>query len=201
MNVLCNYFFALGGTFFVLAACWYVTDKIVEPRLRATMPLDKGLENDPDLQLHPSTPEEDRAFRKACLVWGAFALTFFLLCLPENSLFRAPDGSLTSPKAPAMQALVPLLFLFFSVPGLTYGLSSGKFKTSTDVIKAMEGIMPMLLGFIVFAFFAAQFLYVFGKSGIGTLLAISGAEFLKDLGMPSAGSLLGIIIFTGSINR
>ena len=34
----------------------------------------------------------------------------------------------------------------------------------------------------------------------GTLLAISGAEFLKDLGMPSAGSLLGIIIFTGMLN-
>ena len=47
VNVLCNYFFALGGTFFVIAACWYVTDKIVEPRLWATMPLDKGLENDP----------------------------------------------------------------------------------------------------------------------------------------------------------
>lgn len=53
----------------------------------------------------------------------------------------------------------------------------------------MEEVMKMLLGFMVFAFFAAQFLYVFGKSGIGTLFAISGAEFLKDLGMPSAGSL------------
>ena len=200
VNVLCNYFFALGGTFFVIAACWYVTDKIVEPRLRATMPLDKGLENDPDLQLHPSTPEEDRAFRKACLIWGAFALAFVCLCLPENSLFRAPDGSLTSPKAPAMQALVPLLFLFFSVPGLTYGLASGKFKTSTDVIKAMEGIMPMLLGFIVFAFFAAQFLYVFGKSNIGTLLAISGAEFLKNMGLPSGMTLFGIILLTGMLN-
>ena len=41
--------------------------------------------------------------------------------------------------------------------------------------------MKMLLGFMVFAFFAAQFLYVFGKSNIGTLLAISGAEFLKEL--------------------
>ena len=40
VNVLCNYFYALGGTFFVIAACWYVTDKIVEPRLWATMPLD-----------------------------------------------------------------------------------------------------------------------------------------------------------------
>ena len=119
VNVLCNYFFALGGTFFVIAACWYVTDKIVEPRLWATMPLDKGLENDPDLRITPVSALENSAYRKACTVF---------------------------------------------------------------------------LGL------AAQFLYVFGKSGIGTLLAISGAEFLKDLGMPSAGSLLGIIIFTGMLN-
>lgn len=99
-----------------------------------------------------------------------------------------------------MQAIVPLIFIFFSLPGIVYGYAAGTFKSSSDVIKSMEEVMKMLLGFMVFAFFAAQFLYVFGKSGIGTLLAISGAEFLKDLGMPSAGSLLGIIIFTGMLN-
>ena len=200
VNVLCNYFFALGGTFFVIAACWYVTDKIVEPRLRMTMPLDAGLENDPELRLHVPTDEENKAFRKACRVWGGMALLFVLLCLPENSLFRAPDGSLTSPQAPAMQAIVPLLFLFFSVPGLVYGFASKKFVNSSSVIMAMQNIMNTLISFIVFAFFAAQFLYVFGKSNIGTLLAISGAEFLKEMGMPSGMTLFGIIMLTAMLN-
>lgn len=115
-------------------------------------------------------------------------------------MLRAPDGSLTSPKAPVMQAIVPLLFIFFALPGIVYGYTAGTFKSSTDVIRSMEEIMKMLLGFMVFAFFAAQFLYVFGKSNIGTLMAISGAQFLKDLGMPSTISLLGIIIFTGFLN-
>ena len=200
VNVLCNYFFALGGTFFVIAACWYVTDKIVEPRLWATMPLDKGLENDPDLRITPVSALENSAYRKACTVFLGLAALLFVLCWPEGSMLRAPDGSLTSPKAPVMQAIVPLIFIFFSLPGIVYGYAAGTFKSSSDVIKSMEEVMKMLLGFMVFAFFAAQFLYVFGKSGIGTLLAISGAEFLKDLGMPSAGSLLGIIIFTGMLN-
>ena len=200
VNVLCNYFFALGGTFFVIAACWYVTDKIVEPRLWATMPLDKGLENDPDLRITPVSALENSAYRQACTVFLGLAALLFVLCWPEGSMLRAPDGSLTSPKAPVMQAIVPLIFIFFSLPGIVYGYAAGTFKSSSDVIKSMEEVMKMLLGFMVFAFFAAQFLYVFGKSGIGTLLAISGAEFLKDLGMPSAGSLLGIIIFTGMLN-
>ena len=179
VNVLCNYFFALGGTFFVIAACWYVTDKIVEPRLWATMPLDKGLENDPDLRITPVSALENSAYRKACTVFLGLAALLFVLCWPEGSMLRAPDGSLTSPKAPVMQAIVPLIFIFFSLPGIVYGYAAGTFKSSSDVIKSMEEVMKMLLGFMVFAFFAAQFLYVFGKSGIGTLLAISGAEFLN----------------------
>ena len=200
VNVLCNYFYALGGTFFVIAACWYVTDKIVEPRLWATMPLDKGLDKDPDLQITPITDLEYKAYRRAGLVFLGLGVLLFALCFPENSMLRAPDGSLTSPKAPVMQAIVPLLFIFFALPGIVYGYTAGTFKSSTDVIRSMEEIMKMLLGFMVFAFFAAQFLYVFGKSNIGTLMAISGAQFLKDLGMPSTISLLGIIIFTGFLN-
>ncbi len=200
VNVLCNYFFALGGTFFVIAACWYVTDKIVEPRLWATMPLDKGLEKNPELQITPITERENRAFRSACWMLLALAVMLFALCFPENSLMRAPDGSLTSPKAPVMQAIVPLLFIFFALPGIVYGYLAGTYKSSTDVIHSMESIMKMLLGFMVFAFFAAQFLYVFGKSNIGTLMAISGAEFLKNLGMPSAISLGGVILFTACLN-
>ncbi|MBO7173803.1 MAG: AbgT family transporter [Burkholderiaceae bacterium] len=200
VNVLCNYLFALGGTFFVIAACWYVTDKIVEPRLWATMPLDKGLESDPDLQLKPITEIENRAYRAACWTALGLAALLFVLCWPETSLFRAPDGSLTSPKAPVMQGIVPLLFIFFAVPGIVYGYVAGSFKSANDVIASMEKIMKMLLGFMVFAFFAAQFLYVFGKSNIGTLLAISGAEFLKNLGMPSGISLFGVILFTAMLN-
>ena len=181
VNVLCNYFFAVGGTFFVIAACWFITDRIVEPRLKMTMPLDEGLENNPELQLHPVSDIENRAFRRACLAWAVFGLTLAALCWPENSLFRAPDGSLTSPQAPVMQAIVPLLFLFFAVPGLAYGFAAKTFSDSTAVIRSMENVLKMLLSFLVFAFFAAQFLYVFGTSNLGTLLAIAGAEFHDSL--------------------
>ncbi len=200
VNVLCNYFYALGGTTFVVLAVWYVTDKIVEPRLWATMPIDKEIANDADLKLNAVSDIENKGYRYAGWTFLLIGVALFALCFPDNSIMRAPDGSLTSPKSPVMQAIVPLIFIFFAVPGVVYGYVTGKFKSSTDVIQSMEGIMKMLLGFIVFAFFAAQFLYVFGKSNIGTLLAISGAQFLKDLGMPSGVSLLGVILFTACLN-
>ena len=200
VNVLCNYFYAVGGTFFVIAAVWFVTDKIIEPRLWATMPLDDKVKNDDSLAITPITPKENFAFRLAMgTVIGLLAL-LFVLCYPEDSLFRAPDGSLTSPKAPVMQGLVPLLLIFFSLPGIVFGYACGTFTKSNDVIRSMEHIMKMLISFIVFCFFAGQFLYVFNKSGIGSLLAISGAEFLRDLGMPSGITLFGVIILTAMLN-
>lgn len=200
VNVLCNYFYALGGTIFVILACWYVTDKIVEPRLRAFMPIDDQIVEDQDTKMHVPTPQENKAFRLALVTCVALLALLFILCYPDNSIMRAEDGSLTSPKSPVMQGLVPFLFIFFAVPGLVYGFAAGTFKCANDVIHAMENIMRMLISFMVFCFFASQFLYVFGQSNIGSLLAISGAEFLRDLGMPSGITLLGIIILTGLLN-
>lgn len=200
VNVLCNYFFALGGTFAVIAVCWYITDKIVEPRLIANIPLDAGLENDPDVQIEEISEKEGRAFR-----WASSAMLLMLVglaawMLPADSLLRSPSGSLTSPDSPAMQCIVPFLFIFFSVPGMIHGVMSGKFNSTTAVVQSMESITRSLIGFMVFAFFCAQFLYVFGKSGIGTLIAISGAEFLKSMAMPSGLTLFGIILLTGMLN-
>lgn len=200
VNVLCNYFYALGGTLFVIAACWYVTDRIVEPRLKVSMPLDSGLEQDPDLQLHAISDRESRAFRLAGSVMLLMGLGLAALMYPADSLLRSPGGSLTSPDAPVMQAIVPLLFLFFAVPGVVYGVAAGTFDSTTSVIRSMENIVRSLISFLVFAFFCAQFLYVFGRSNIGTLIAISGAEFLKSLAMPSGLTLFGIILLTGMLN-
>lgn len=103
VNVLCNYFYALGGTLFVIAACWYVTDRIVEPRLRVSMPLDSGLEQDPDLQLHAVSDRENRAFR---LAGGVMLLMALGAGRPHDSGRLAaaqPGGSLTSPDAPVMR--------------------------------------------------------------------------------------------------
>ena len=198
VNVLCNYFVSFGGAFIVVLVVWYITDRIVEPRLARTHPVDT----------HPSaqtlektlTPRERRAFRLANVVILVFLAGLVLLALPSTSILRAPDGSLTSHKAPLMQAIVPLIFMIFALPGLVYGYLSGAFTSSNDVTAAMEKVVTSLVGFLVFAFFSGQFLYAFKASNIGTLIALSGADFLKALHMPSGFTVLGIILLTGLLN-
>lgn len=197
VNVLCNYFYSFASTFAVIGCCWFITDKIVEPRLSRTIPVDVEQVDDQDSQ--PSDLEM-RAFKIANRALLAFIVVCVALMLPESSLFRAPDGSLTSPAAPAMKTIVPLLLIFFTVPGLVYGFMSKKFKTSKDVTKSMENITGSLISFIVFAFFCAQFLYCFGKSNIGSLIALSGAEALKTLNMPGQITIMGVIFLTACLN-
>ncbi|MEF1218271.1 AbgT family transporter, partial [Photobacterium damselae] len=56
------------------------------------------------------------------------------------------------------------------------------------------------ISFIVFAFFCAQFLYCFGKSNIGSLIALSGAEALKAINLPGQVTILGVILLTACLN-
>ena len=199
VNVLCNYFYSFGSTFSVILVCWFITDKIVEPFLWKTMPLDEGIIPE-DTSISSTTKEENRAFKIALAVFISMVVLLIALLIPENSLMRSPDGSLTSPKAPAMQAIVLLLFLFLVIPGSIYGVMTKTFKTTKDFSASMSGSVKALASFITFSFFCAQFLYIFGKSNTGTLIAISGADFLRSLNMAPQITIFGIIMLTACLN-
>lgn len=199
VNVLSNFYYAFIATFFVIPACWYVTDKIVEPWLWKMYPLDENLEVENDTH-REITPRENRAFYIATGFFILAAAGLVWALLPEDSLLRAPNGELASFKAPIMQSIVALIFLFAGSLGIVYGIASGNFKSTRDFTKSMENITLSLVQLIVFYFFAAQFLYAFNASQIGPLLAVSGAEFLKSLALPPQLTIFGIIIFVGFLN-
>ncbi len=163
------------------------------------MPIDDGIKPE-DTSVSSITKEENRAFRIAFSVLVLMIVLLVVLLIPENSLLRSPNGELTTPDAPVMQAIVPILFLFLVIPGYIYGKLTGKFKTTKDFSLAMAGSVKNLASFLTFSFFCAQFLYVFGNSNVGTLIAISGAEFLKSLNMPAQVTVAGITLLTAILN-
>ncbi|HBQ41015.1 MAG TPA: aminobenzoyl-glutamate transporter, partial [Halieaceae bacterium] len=48
--------------------------------------------------------------------------------------------------------------------------------------------------------FIAQFIYAFGASNLGILLAVKGAQGLQALGLPGALTISGIVLLTGFLN-
>jgi aminobenzoyl-glutamate transport protein len=99
-----------------------------------------------------------------------------------------------------MGSIVPLIFILFLLPGTVYGVRAGTVKSSRDIIEGMTKAMNSMAYYLVIMFFIAQFIYAFGQSNLGILLALKGAATLKALALPSALTIVGIILLTGVLN-
>ncbi|MBY5994177.1 AbgT family transporter [Ferrimonas balearica] len=197
LNPLNNWFFAASSTLPIIAIIWYLTDKVMEPRLNKNTPLDEGIEAP---AMDEISDRENSAFRKASLAMVAAMVAVAAMAIPESSTLRDADGSLASFSAPLMQAIVPLIFIFFVIPGVVFGYANGAFKSSADIIKAMSKAMEGMAAYIVMAFFCALFIAAFAQSDLGVLLAVKGANFLKAMGMPAGVTIVGMILLVGFVN-
>jgi aminobenzoyl-glutamate transport protein len=119
--------------------------------------------------------------------------------IPENGLLRDPEtgGVLRSP---FFSGIVVGLLLLFLVPGMIYGIIVGTIKNDKDVIKHMTHSMKGLGGYIVLVFFAAQFIYWFNYSNLGLVLAIDGAQFLKNIGFTGIPLILSFTLLAAFLN-
>jgi para-aminobenzoyl-glutamate transporter family len=197
LNPLNNWFFTSASTLLIVAIGWYITDKIVEPRLKSV-----SVEVNPDEQptMDRLLPKEKKAFWVACLVMVVCLLALFLWAAPADSALRAESGDLAALSAPLMRSIVPLIFIIFLIPGVVYGLMSGTFKKSKDIIDSMTKSMSGMSYYIVMAFFCALFIDAFTKSNLGALLAIKGASGLKALALAPEITIVGIILLTAFVN-
>lgn len=198
VNPLCNYFFTALSSILVIGLGWFLTDWVVEPRLRGTK-VDGDRDELPEMEALSS--RDKKGMWCGLLAFVAAVLLVVLWALPQDSALRA-DGSLTSvkPPAPLMQAIVPLIFLLFLVPGVVHGFVAGTFRSHRDVVKGMTRAMETMGYYLVLVFFAALFIAVFRDSNIGALLAIYGAAFLREAGMPATVTIVGIIFLSASVN-
>jgi p-aminobenzoyl-glutamate transporter AbgT len=131
---------------------------------------------------------------------GFHPLGVVLVALLGVGVAERTERSLTAATAPLMQAIVPLIFLLFLLPGVVFGYVAGTVKSHRDIIKGMSKSMSTMGYYIVLAFFASLFIAAFGQSNIGALLALKGANVLRALELPGQVTIVGIIILTALVN-
>ena len=197
VNPLANLGFTAASTLLIIAAGWFITDRLVEPRLRS-------LAVDGDVgdfsSLGAIAPNERKGLRWALVAMLLSLVLLAALATPDDSALRAPNGQLTASTAPLMQAIVPLIFLFFLLPGVVYGYVAGTVKSHRDIIQGMSKAMSTMGYYIVMAFFASLFIAAFGESNLGALVALKGAAWLREIGLPAQLTILGIILLTTLVN-
>ncbi|MFQ5983179.1 MAG: AbgT family transporter, partial [Woeseiaceae bacterium] len=172
LNPLNNYFFTTISSVLIVGFGWFLTDRVVEPRLQANE-LDGDLEDLPTMET--LADNERRGLRGALTAMVLGLVLLVLTALPVGSAWRSPDGVLTSGAAPLMKSIVPLIFFLFLLPGVVYGVMSGSVRSSRDMIEGMTKAMRGMGYYLVIMFFIAQFIYAFGQSNLGVLMALEGA--------------------------
>lgn len=112
-----------------------------------------------------------------------------LTVVPRSGIFRNPaDGTVLH--SPFFDGIIVGILVFFFVPGLIYGVIARSIKNDKDVVKHITKSMSGLAGYIVLVFFAAQFVYFFSYSNVGLVVAIQGAEGLRNVGLTGVGLIV-----------
>lgn len=193
INPVVNYYFMFVSAFLVIIIGTWVTEKIVEPRLGNY----KG-------SAERVAVAKLGADEKKGLKWAGWALlgTVALLALtiiPENGIFRDPDdGSVLN--SPFFEGIIIGILLFFFIPGLVYGIVVKTIRNDKDVVNHITNSMKGMAAYIVLVFFAAQFVYFFSYSNIGLIVAINGAEGLKNIGLTGISLIVAFVLLSAFIN-
>ncbi len=196
MNPLGNWYFILGIVIFFTPIIWFVTDRIVEPRLGAwNEVIDDELRA--DLEKGELSDGERRGLRHAGIAALLVVAAFAALCLwPGYTPFINQDATGPIRLQPLYGSIIAALFLLFLLTGIVFGRAVGTVKGSNDVVAMMREGIKTIAPYLVFVFFAAHFVAMFNWSGIGPIIAISGAENLQGMNLPAPLLLVCVLLLS-----
>jgi aminobenzoyl-glutamate transport protein len=200
MNPLGNWWFILAIVVLFTPIIWFVTDRIIEPRLGSW----GGTPDDElkaELAKSAVTPAERSGLRAAGYVaLGVVALFAALALWPGYTPLI--DETKTGPAQlqPFYTALIGGFMLLFLLSGIAFGLKAGTIASERDVVRLMAEGVRSLAPYIVFAFFAAHFVAMFNWSRLGPIAAITGADVLKAIDLAPPVLLVSVLGFSAVLD-
>lgn len=193
IDVTCNWFFMAISTFLCAFVVGFICNHLVDKRFGPW----KGTSEE---KVEEITPIQSKGMHTA----GLAVLVYFLVL--ALGYFFGPlalvreDGTRGFVGSPLLNGMVPVLAGLFMVSGIAYGISSKKFKTVIDVNDAMVKQMSLMGSYIVFCFFCGQFQKLFSWTNLDSMFAITGANFLKDIGFTGLPLLVSFILLSAIVN-
>ena len=183
-----------------------------------------------DLAKQKLSPEDWRALKISTAVFvGGLVVVLALINIPGSPLYTyqmqsptnpeqmvaaervEPPGGSSDPDAHVLvpsanifprwvDAIVPLVFIIFILPGIAYGVVQKKIRNDRDVARLLTESMAGMAPIIVMAFFAGQFVEHFKYSGLDTMLAMTGGQMLGQAALPTSMLLVAFIGMTMCFN-
>lgn len=197
-----NYFLMIALVPLFTFAGTVVTERIIEPHLgKYKGGTDLEVDND------EVTPLERRGLVWAGLTVLATLLFIAFLVVPENGVLRDltldaadPDVLFVQTIGPFLNSMVALMFIFFLLPGLAYGIATRKISSDRDVAGMTSETMASMGAYIVLAFVAAHLVAFFNWSNLGLILAIGGADLLEAVNFTGIPLIVSFVVVSAFVN-
>ncbi len=209
-NIAGNWYFIAALLFIYLPVIWFVTDRIIEPRLGkwSSEGTDAAAYANDDA---PLTPEQVKGLRMAGLALiGVVGLWVFMTLGPGTPLInedacppaaaKAGTCSPISNFSPLFSSLVGGFLVLFLATGWAYGAAANTINNHRDLVRMMAEAMKDMGYYLVLAFAAAHFVAMFEWSNLGLISAVHGAGAIESSGLPLPILLGLIVLFSGLIN-
>ncbi|MEL7488381.1 MAG: AbgT family transporter, partial [Pseudomonadota bacterium] len=169
VNIVGNWYFIAGMTFLYLPVIWFVTDRIIEPRLGGFTPQTEAGRSAADADA-PLTANQKKGLGRAGIAMIAVAaLWVFMTIGPGTPLLDQSEDALALKMSPFFRSLVAGFFILFLAAGWAYGSAAGTVKDHRDIVRMMSESMGDLAYYLVLAFFAAHFVAMFNWSNLGLI--------------------------------
>lgn len=204
MNIAGNWWFIVALMFIYLPVIWFVTDKIIEPRLGTWVPDERQAADYGD-EDKPLTDDQRKGLRHAglamlavCALWAIMTFAPGTPLLADETAVPGQAWYVTA--TPFFQSLVAGFMILFLAAGWAYGRASGSIKDHKDLVDMMAEAMKDLGYYLVLAFAAAHFVAMFNWSNLGLISAVHGANGIEASGLPLPIALGLIVLFAGLLN-
>ncbi len=196
-NIAGNWYFTATGAVAFTLVGWWITEKVVEPRL--------GPWAAPAAPAAPTADESPvTSPRGALLMAGLTALAVIAvwaaLVLVPGAPLRDADAVGPAQITPFFRSLVSGFFVLFLLSGCVYGWRTGAIRKDADVVRLMSESIAAMAPYIVLAFVASHFIAMFNWSNLGAITAIKGADALRESGLPLAFILLGVTVLGAALD-
>lgn len=227
VNPVSNYYFNIVASIMLAIIAGFIIDKLIEPNMvRKGVPRDyvdattQGLDKkyqakDANFSENSVSAEEVEAAQKEVspklepaekrgLLWAllsALALTaviLFAVLLPDSPWRNEEGGFL--PKSPLLSSIVFIVFAYFMLMGVVYGIVVGTIRSMNDVVRMMAQSIVDMMSFLILAFILGQFIALFNWTGIGSWIAVAGASGLEAIGLTGFPAIIGFMLLASVLN-
>ncbi len=197
VHPLMDWYCMMGSTVVLATVVTVITEKVIVPYLGEYHPTGEVVARTPDdfhLEEH-----EKRGLKAAALATFLFLVVLLFLTVPPDAVLRNAEGELL-PRSPLISGIIFILFVYFVVVGIAYGVASRKLRSEKDVPRMMERGLAGVASFLVVCLPASLFIHLFQKSNMTSVIAVEGADLIRNLQIGMIPTILMFALFCALLN-